>query len=129
MKTREEEIKQNAEAYADKKAETVANFQRNPIVEDFINGAQWADEHPKNPWISVKDRLPEDGQIIVLYITQTISGGGEKNVEHQMVVERYKGRFTCDRMEQQRMGGYMFDIVVKTTHWLPMPQLPKGGEV
>ena len=96
------------------------------LVEAFRCGAEWADAHPLSPWISVKDKLPEDGQIIVSYITQTISGGGEKNVEHQMVVERYKGRFTCDRMEQQRMGGYMFDIVVKTTHWLPMPQLPEA---
>ena len=95
------------------------------LVEAFRCGAEWSDKHPISPWISVKDKLPEDGQIIVSYITQTISGGGEKNVEHQMVVERYKGRFTCDRMEQQRMGGYMFDIVVKTTHWLPMPQLPE----
>lgn len=96
------------------------------LVEAFRCGAEWADKHPISPWISVKDKLPEDGQIIVSYITQTISGGGEKNVEHQMVVERYKGRFTCDRMEQQRMGGYMFDIVVKTTHWLPMPELPEA---
>ena len=95
------------------------------LVEAFRGGAEWADKHPISPWISVKDKLPEDGQIIVSYITQTISGGGEKNVEHKMVVERYKGRFTCDRMEQQRMGGYMFDIVVKTTHWLPMPELPE----
>ena len=93
------------------------------LVEAFRCGAEWSDKHQISPWISVKDKLPEDGQIIVSYITQTISGGGEKNVEHQMVVERYKGRFTCDRMEQQRMGGYMFDIVVKTTHWLPMPKV------
>ena len=25
----------------------------------FEEGAQWADEHPKCPWISVNDRLPD----------------------------------------------------------------------
>ena len=24
----------------------------------FEEGAQWADEHPKSPWISVEERLP-----------------------------------------------------------------------
>ena len=24
----------------------------------FINGAKWADKYPKNPWISVSDKLP-----------------------------------------------------------------------
>ena len=24
----------------------------------FINGAEWADNNPKNPWISVEDDLP-----------------------------------------------------------------------
>lgn len=25
----------------------------------FCKGAQWADEHPKNPWVSIEERLPE----------------------------------------------------------------------
>lgn len=28
----------------------------------FTIGAEWADAHPKNPWISVKEQLPEEGQ-------------------------------------------------------------------
>ena len=24
----------------------------------FAKGAVWADEHPKNPWVSVEERLP-----------------------------------------------------------------------
>lgn len=27
----------------------------------FTIGAEWADAHPKNPWISVKEQLPEEG--------------------------------------------------------------------
>lgn len=34
----------------------------------FIEGALWADEHPKSPWISVEERLPDYGkEVLVLY--------------------------------------------------------------
>ncbi|MCM1031580.1 MAG: DUF551 domain-containing protein [Oscillibacter sp.] len=26
----------------------------------FMDGARWADEYPKSPWISVEERLPEE---------------------------------------------------------------------
>lgn len=32
----------------------------------FIIGAEWADDHPKNLWISVKDRLPEENENIII---------------------------------------------------------------
>jgi len=38
----------------------------------FIAGAEWADAHPKNPWISVKDRLPEPEQEVLLYDNSSI---------------------------------------------------------
>lgn len=39
----------------------------------FIEGALWADEHPKSPWISVEERLPEtnDGQSLYEVIVAT----------------------------------------------------------
>lgn len=38
----------------------------------FAAGAEWADAHPKNPWISVKDRLPEPEQEVLLYDNSSI---------------------------------------------------------
>lgn len=119
--TREEEIKQNAEAYADTKAETVANFQRNPIVEDFINGAQWADEHPKNPWISVEERLPEDNKTVLVWF------GGYYTV----AVIRDNEWWDCTGY--QTGGGWSAldkipDIACGyITHWMPIPKLPNNN--
>lgn len=31
----------------------------------FIRGAIWADSHPK--WIPVEERLPEEGQVVLIY--------------------------------------------------------------
>lgn len=30
------------------------------IIGGFICGVRWADKNPENPWVSVKERLPED---------------------------------------------------------------------
>ena len=32
----------------------------------FTIGAEWADAHPKNPWISVKEQLPEENENIII---------------------------------------------------------------
>lgn len=47
--TREEEI--NKVAY-------IQEEWVNMDAESFIDGAKWADAHPKTPWISVEDDLP-----------------------------------------------------------------------
>lgn len=31
----------------------------------FIIGAEWADAHPMNPWISVKKRLPDKEELVI----------------------------------------------------------------
>lgn len=60
--TRTEEIQQAADA----------NFRpewHGSLIDAFVQGAEWADEHPKSSWISVEDRLPEiSGGYIVRYI-------------------------------------------------------------
>lgn len=76
-------------------------------------GAEWADEHPKNPWISVEDRLPEDdrdylfmGNHIPLclgrYYSNSLSGA----------------IWSCD-------DGY-WTPAKEVTHWMPIPELEKG---
>ena len=50
--TREEEIEK--EAY---RQEDLVNMD----AESFIEGAKWADTHPKSPWISTDKYLPKQG--------------------------------------------------------------------
>lgn len=51
---REEQIIENAYMY-----ESVVRDEFRGTVESFKAGARWADEHPKSPWISVKEALPQ----------------------------------------------------------------------
>lgn len=32
----------------------------------FIEGAKWADANQPSPWISVEDKLPNDGEIVIV---------------------------------------------------------------
>lgn len=59
-------------------------------------------------WISVKDRLPEDGQRVITC----------KN-----------GIFDIQIYEKRRNGWFCkgwFWSMATVTHWMPLPQLPKG---
>ena len=50
---REEEIKQAASEYTENYG--CFNCDLGDVGCGFIDGAEWADEHPANPWHSVKD--------------------------------------------------------------------------
>jgi hypothetical protein len=121
-----EDIRQNASQY-------VLNFEPTGVITEdrlrcYIAGAHSRDEEIKqirNPWISVEERLPEVGDIVVINVHNTIDGGGEHHEEDQILVEKYDGRWICDRCEQHRMGKYLFDTISKTTHWMPIPPIEK----
>lgn len=87
-----------------------------------------ANDKLRNPWISVKERLPEIGDTVVINVHYTIDGGGEHHEDDQILVGNYNGRWICDRCEQHRMGKHLFDTISKITHWMLIPQIKKGGE-
>ena len=60
----------------------------------------------KQEWISVKDRLPE-------YENQVLTYRGESGI----IVERMFPGATWD---------FDYDIIDAVTHWMPLPQPPKG---
>ena len=61
----------------------------------------------KQEWISVEERLPEDGVWVLGYSTK--SGRG--------------GLCNCLKSYVREFGDYD-----DTTHWLPLPEFPKKGE-
>lgn len=77
----------------------------------FEEGAKWADEHPKSPWISVKDYLPSMCTDLVINAIAT------KNV----IVLLNDGRIR----ETQLICGHWKEYDKKVTHWMPIPELPK----
>ena len=76
------------------------------VQDAFEQGAEWADAHPH--WVSVKDGLPKDGQHAA-----TINKVGVQDVRHYSHGKWYSN-----------FGNEYDDI----THWMPLPQPPKGGE-
>lgn len=58
---REKEINQAAKEYTDNYG--YLNVDLDDVSCGFMDGAEWADEHPKSPWHSVKDgELPQEAK-------------------------------------------------------------------
>ena len=76
----------------------------------FEEGAQWADEHPKCPWISVNDRLPDK--------------------INKFMSEPVLCRYTRGSKEYFHVSQYDFEFdewqISNVTHWMPIPELKKG---
>lgn len=70
----------------------------------------------KNPWVSVKDRLPEDG------VDVFIKWGKNDPAQRLHGV----GNHYSDGYLFPENNGWSINDV---THWMPIPQAPKGGEV
>lgn len=69
----------------------------------FIEGALWADEHPKSTWISVEERLPENNTVVLTrgaygFLICQLSSLGEWE--------------TGANVNKERLG---------ITHWMPIP--------
>ena len=82
------------------------------IKQAFEKGAEWADNHPKSPWISVKDDLPkQDEEVIVL-------------CDELNTAPCYKIAFghIVDKTICKDYNGWNIPSVV---YWFPMPKLPK----
>ena len=71
----------------------------------FIAGAEWADNNPKSPWISVEDKLPDDG-VLVIVAYRWILG------EILYASDAYHIDY----------GWESYDDIIA---WMPIPQLPK----
>ena len=83
---------------------------------------QEQESNPLNGWISVQDRLPEkDENYIVTACDEGCSAG--EGIWYSTVVvvaEYYKGSWTWYD------GGSEYSLEGIVTHWMPMPEPPKG---
>ena len=87
---------------------------RRMITPDFTAEKMTAKSYRKQEWISVDDRLPEDGETVL-----TINS--ESKMEVCFYRTERKGIF-------QQCGGLV--LIFNITHWMPLPEPPKmkGGE-
>ena len=106
--TREEEIRQEALSRCS------GSVMEGSLFGGFIIGAKWADEHPKSPWISVEERIPEEDPNDKGYSVEVIGIFPCGNVSDCFCsIEEdiwFTKGLTCDR----------------PTHWMPIPELKKG---
>ena len=116
--TREEQINKAAFDYADTLEIGENRFDYEDIEFAFQSGAEWADENPKSPWISVEDDLP-------------------CNHEDMIALAGNLSNHTCSVLVRFDHGGinfaYMYCSGCKQkwhwaesgiiTHWMPIPKL------
>ena len=105
--TREKEIEK--EAY---RQEDLVNMD----AESFIEGAKWADVHPKSPWISVEDDLPCNHE-------ELIDTTRHCTVSKDVIIRHKDGSVTFERMIKNYKSQWIF--LSEVTHWMPLPNLPK----
>ena len=108
--TREEEIYEAAESFCAK---------TNPqlLVGDysFIQGAEWADKHPKSCWISVEDDLPINHKELL--------SKGSSSTKRVIIIE--DGGYHIDCMALSKDGEWNWFYSSNPSHWLPIPKFIK----
>ena len=91
------------------------------IMTAFEDGVVWADEHPKNPWISVEDRLPErmtsidsNGTTIIDCCSKYVFG---YDAMYNM------GRLVCYNHESEIWESHDTYTIGRITHWMQIPNI------
>jgi hypothetical protein len=80
----------------------------NGFYEGFVQGAEWADRNPH--WISVESELPDNTRSVLAI---TVSEEIRMLYYHEVMEGWY-----------DENNGFMYTV----THWMELPQKPKGGE-
>lgn len=83
-------------------------------------------------WISVKDRLPEkDGQYLIYYNDDGFRGVWIDNFAVNLSNVSYcfkgKNRSGWFSYELDYSGQYNYEETTSVTHWMPLPEPPKGA--
>ena len=125
---REEEIEKSVYDYSKKIEERMNGFDYfnyEHIEHAFIDGIEWADANPKNPWISVEDDLPcnhkellenEHYTKAVLVVLSWNEHPSKRHISIYSMSNKI-GSFDVD--------WYWYNTADYTvTHWMPMPKLP-----
>lgn len=107
--TREEEIRQAAkEIWCGESFNCTAAFRE---------GVKWADEHPKSPWISVKERLPKRPKSKYNYDNMYFVTREGSSMAFVAIFHKNRKWYIPDHMQ--------YTEIVAPDYWMPIPELPK----
>lgn len=84
------------------------NGRHKQSYESFIEGAEWMAQ--QSPWISVKERLPEPGKVVLLY---------DKNSIRNYVIGWLRTHKGYNKSMWTMSNGWVEDKDI--THWMPIP--------
>lgn len=79
-------------------------------LHSFQFGTRWADAHPRNPWRALIEELPPVKQRVFFLDINGIPHIGRREISEQIIV-------SADTPQE--------NIII--THWMPIPETPKGG--
>ena len=86
-----------------------------PLNSIFKEGIKWADEHPKSPWISIKDDLPCNHKELI---------DDKDNDNTFYVIALVHGLVGLSRMEKFKDEWHW--TTDEPSHWFAIPELPKN---
>ena len=112
--TREAEIRQTAAEWLRYNHPTCT---QDMLVEAFRCGAEWADKHQPNPWISIEERLPDNENNPDEYNAPHRARSSRNVIITDGVIVN-RGYYSYARMRWEWNEGE-----IKVTHWMPIPKL------
>jgi hypothetical protein len=118
--TREEQIAAAFDDYSDaRKLCTFGDFEYDDIQVAFEEGAEWADNHPKSTWISVRGDLPCNDDSMICEVCK-----GIEYETNRVLVLLIDGTIEISYMFRLTPHAWHWNTY-KVTHWFPLPELPK----
>ena len=119
--TREEEIRKAIDTMFPIPASVKGReYEQALMATGFEAGVQWADNNPKSPWISVKDKLPCNEKDLILEILKGVELRTKK-----VGVLSIDGYIDISYMYSLPPHGWHWNTNVTITHWFPLPERPK----
>ena len=121
--TREEQIKKQVDIYTDDASNYTewsddggwSNSNDIDLIEKaFIEGAKWADNNPKSPWISVENDLPCNNEQLT-----------HSNYTDRVIVLARNEFPEVEFMYKVEEGVWEWTTLKNVSYWMPIPKLPE----
>ena len=120
---REEQIKKQVDIYIDDASNYTewsddggwSNSNDIDLIEKaFIEGAKWADNNPKSPWISVEDDSPCNNEQLT-----------HSNYTDRVIVLARNEFPEVEFMYKVEEGVWEWTTLKNVLYWMPIPKLPE----
>lgn len=117
--TREKEINIAALKYIEDNSMMNGEIAISDHKDSFIEGADWADAHPKSPWISVNDSLPNDETKLYIIYCEVYNKNGDniENKHHEIYLANFD-KETSSWVNVESYNNYFFDVL----YWMEVPE-------